>query len=575
MLCAAALALRLVGLDHGLPHRIEPDAEIGTQVEYLRGQRRGDKMASDFGTYPLLLALTATALFDAPPNPPTIERATQDEHRAHASKNYLDARRASALLSLLIVPATFLLARHFLSAGWSLFAAALVGFSLLDVAFAQQARPHAAAASFVALALVAAVRLGRRGDTSSWVLVGLTSALAIGCLHSGLAVLPAVLVAHLSGPRRRLFEPRALILVALVLVAVRVLYPFAFSGEGERGMAVRLEGSTLWLANHNLELDQFNGGGAAVMLRTLWWYEPLLLILVGAALGAWMRRRARPGPAAQVLLAYALPYLAVLAIYGQTFERFLLPALPVLACFAAHGASRIATGRPAAVAALAVLLALPATASARLAWLRSRPDTQAEAAEWLRANVSESEPVFLSPIPNFQFGDATMELPLMRSRAALAGAGGPRVRYYNIWSKYQRRLPGESAPPPLHALEWLVWSGKQAGVPAGTSPLEFLVGHPRAFFNSSGPGVFVVEDNRTRPENATDIALQDALEQFGERLARFTPDAPGRETGYPFGNQDRVEEGGSWPHVTWRCLTARTTGPIVEIWRVEPERLEE
>jgi hypothetical protein len=167
-----------------------------------------------------------------------------------------------------------------------------------------------------------------------------------------------------------------------------------------------------------------------------------------------------------------------------------------------------------------------------------------------------------------------MELPLLRAPEAMRGAGGLPGSFYNIWSKYQKRLPAGSAPSPLFWLRWLVLNPKQAGIPARVPPLDFLRDHPRAFFRTSGPGLFVIDDNRARPENATDIALQDALVQLGRRLARFSPDPPGRETGFPFGYQDRVEEGGSWPHVTWRCLTARTTGPIVEIWRVAPEALE-
>jgi hypothetical protein len=158
----------------------------------------------------------------------------------------------------------------------------------------------------------------------------------------------------------------------------------------------------------------------------------------------------------------------------------------------------------------------------------------------------------------------------MRTPAALAGVGGPRPRYYNVWSRYQRQLPAGSAPEPLFDLGWLVWSAKAAGVPAGTSLIEFLRAHPQSFFEQSGPGLFVVEDHRARPANATEILLQDALERTGERLARFEPDG----TGFPFGYQDRREEGGAWPHVTWRCLTAERTGPVVEVWRVPPSALE-
>ena len=586
LLVALTLLLRATGLDHGLPHHIEPDAEIGTQVEYLRGERKGDKMASDIGTYPLLMARLATWLFDAPPHPRSVEPATVDEHLHIASKNYLDARRVGMLLSLLAVPATFLMARRFTPPPWALYAAALVAFSVLGLTFAQQARPHAPAAGLVALGLALALRLRRRGDTSSWILAGLAAGLSVGCLHSGLAVLPAILAAHLCGRRRRLLEPRALIPLFFVAAAVLLLYPISGLGgtqlTGEHAMAVRREGSTLYIANHNVELDRFDGGGVARVLRTLWWYEPALLLLLLVAAGVWLARRRgarRSGGGAVergdvwVLSAYLVPYLAVLGVYGETFERFVLPALAPLACFAAWGAAELARhGGRIVAASLVLLLGLPVAASGRLAWLHTRPDTLEQAAAWV-AERAPDEAVFLSPIPRITFGDSAMELPLLRTREALSGPGGPGVRYYNIWSKYQRRLAPGAALPPLYELSWLKWNARRAGVPQGTSPLEFLAANPRAFFVESGPGVYVVEDHRARPTNETEILLQDALAAFGTQVAHFSPDPPESETGFPFPYQDRDEQGGRWPHVTWRCLRARRSGPIVEVWRVASEDL--
>ena len=593
LLVALTTLLRGTGLDHGLPHHIEPDAEIGTQVEYLRGERKGQRMASDIGTYPLLMARLATSLFAAPPHPRSVERASAREHLGTASKNYLDARRVSMLLSLLVVPATFLMARRFVSPPWALFAAALLACSVLWLTFAQQARPHAPAAGFAAWALVAALWLRRRGGARAWIVAGAAVGLAVACLHSGLALLPPLLAAHLLGRRRRLLEPWALIPLVSIAAAVLLLYPiFGLGGTeltGEHALAVRRDGSTLYIANHNVELDRFDGGGFGRVLRTLWWYEPVLLLLLALAGAALLARRlCAPAAGSEtraddaperadvfVLLAYLVPYLAVIGVYGETFERFVLPALAPLACFGAWGAAELTRRGGRAVAALLVLaLALPAAASGRLALLHSRPDTLEEAADWL-AQAQPAGAVFLSPIPRITFGDSSMELPLLRTRAALMGAGGPGARYYNIWSKYQRRLPEGSAAAPLFDLRWLTWSARRAGIPAGTPPLEFLAQNPRAFFSDSGPGLYVIEDHRARPSNATEILLQDALEAFGTRLARFSPDPPGSETGFPMGYQDRDEQGGRWPHVTWRCLRARASGPIVEVWRVDPEDLAE
>ena len=122
----------------------------------------------------------------------------------------------------------------------------------------------------------------------------------------------------------------------------------------------------------------------------------------------WLARRPRAPGAARgaelhdrlVLLAYVVPYLFVLGVYGETYERFVLPVLPFFACFAAWGAS-VAVSRAGAWRAFGLALAalgwaLPLVSSARLVWLRTRPDTFELAARWVTENVQpETERVLL------------------------------------------------------------------------------------------------------------------------------------------------------------------------------------
>jgi hypothetical protein len=583
VLLAAAVSLRLVGLGHGLPHRLEPDAELGTQVEYMRGERQGGRMATDLATYPHLVARLAVALFEAPAPPKEAPPGTLAEHLERASKNYLDARRAALWLSLLIVPGTFLLARRFLAPGWALFASGLMAFSLLDVSFSQQARAHAPAAGLAPWVVWGALLVQRRGSTAAYLAAGLAAALAVASLQSAVALLPALLVGHLAREKRRLFDPRALLSLALLALSVWLFYPFLFAGERGESPVPNLEGDGLIFANHAIEYAWFDGTGFARIARTLWWYEPALLaLLLFAALALALPRAPASGGedgarrARWVVLAYVVPYTLVIGVYGETYERFVLPLLPFAACFVAFGASRfVARGGAARVAALALCalgLALPLTSSVRLVWLRSQPDTFELAAHWVDENVTPGgERVFLTPVPSQVFADSSMELPLARTAESLKGRGRPGARAYNVWAKYLARLPEASLPVPGHTLEWLAWNAKTAGVPAGTQPMDFLAANPRSFFSSSGPGLFVAEDHRGRPLNVTEIALRAAFERYGTRLARFEPDA----SGFPFGYQDRTEEGGRWPHVTWRTLTAERTGPAIEVWRVDPGALQE
>jgi 4-amino-4-deoxy-L-arabinose transferase-like glycosyltransferase len=586
LVTAFAAAVRLVRIDYGLPHRIEPDAEIALQVEFLRSEQPTSRLASAYATYPPLVALVTAALLPAPPEPRDVERASAAEHRRLASRNYLDARRVSALVSLLAVPAAFCLALRFVSPPYALLAAGLVAGSLLGTTFGRQARPHAPAAALVACALVAHLRLLERGGWRSWIGAGALTGLALGTLQSSAALLPPLLAAHALRPGRRWLDPRGLLALALIAASAFAFYPGLFREiPGDEGTnpwnprvgLVSLDRGWLTFGNHRIDLMRFGGGGLGVVARTLWWYEPALLVLLAAAVLAWgaaaaLERQARVPRPALVLGAYLGPYLAALLSFDDTFERFLLPALAPLACFAAWGAASLARRAGAAAGAVAALIAIVgAAASARLAVLHARPDTLEQTAEWVRANVGPDEPVFLSPTPSYVLKDSSIDLPLLREPELLKGPGGARTASYAPWTQYQRRLPEGSAPEPLYDLRWLVVGAKQSGFGTGMTPLEYLRAHPEACFAASGPGVYVVEDHRARPENASDIALQDALARYATAIARFAPD----DTGFPFDFQDRVQEGGDWPHVTWRTLTARAVGPVVEIWRLDAEALAE
>ena len=580
--------MRLVGIDYGLPQRIEPDAEVAEQVKYLRAENKTVPLASAYATYPRLLAHLTAALFEAPPEPREVGRVSEAEHRRLASKDYVDTRITAALVSVLVVPATFLLALRFVSARWALLAAALVACSLLGTVFGRQARPHAPAAALVAWAVVTHLRVLERGTLAAWLAAGAATGLALGTLQSAVALFLPLLAAWALRPGRAWLDPRALLTLALIAAAVLASYP-TLSGslgpeDGESRWGIgegffSIEGGWLTLGNHNVPIARFAGGGLQSVLRTLWWYEPGLTWLLALALLLWLAARLRSAPASAprravlVVAAYAVPYLSVLALFDDTFERFVLPALPFLACFAAWGASSAARRfGPRTAAALMLPALVGCASSARLAFLHSRPDTLEEAADWVRAHIAPDEPVFLSPLPSYTLKDSSIDLPLLRQEVALTGPGGSRAASYNVWTHYQRRLSEDSAPEPRYLMRWLILrmpvvAAKHPGI-AGRK-LAYWEEHPEVFFEETGPGYFIVEDHRQRPENTGDIALQDALARLGTRLARFEPDG----TGFPFDYQDRVQEGGDWPHVTWRTLTARTTGPALEVWHVSAERL--
>src|SRR5262249_33661153 len=155
-----------------------------------------------------------------------------EEHLARAARVRLDVRIVIALASVLAVPATYLLARRFLEPAWSLLAATWMAASFLVSWFAQQERPHAAAASFYVLTVVAALALRERPRPATLALACLGTAASLGSLQSGIFVVPSVLAALWladRGPTSRSLAFRAIgtvVLLVTVVASIRVFYPF-------------------------------------------------------------------------------------------------------------------------------------------------------------------------------------------------------------------------------------------------------------------------------------------------------------------------------------------------------------
>jgi hypothetical protein len=197
LLTAAALtgllvlgaALRLVGIGYLLPEVINRDGMVlRKQVEILRGgPATPESHPWYYGFYPHVMARIAVLVPEEtskPDGPVDLAR-----HLELASAPWVRLRIVSALLSLLAIPATYLLGRRFLDRGGALFAAALVATSLHHIVLAIQEKPHATATSFIAIALVSASRLRRRPDIFAYLACGAAVGLALGSLQTAGACL--------------------------------------------------------------------------------------------------------------------------------------------------------------------------------------------------------------------------------------------------------------------------------------------------------------------------------------------------------------------------------------------------
>lgn len=559
----AALVLRVWGLGYGVPTWEEPDPDIPAHVDMLREGWKGNETLSAVEApdeqYPHLVAEVARLL---PARPPTNGADAPKELAGHlraAAWTHVQVRWIVALAALACVPLTFLLARRFVRDGWAVFAAALVATSLLSQSFAQQARPHAVATTLMVAALWADLKVVREGTWRAYALAALFSALALGTLHNSLAILLAGLAAHLlrGGGAKKLDVKLALPIVACAL-ALPVFYPFLFAEvEQVRGV----EEGAIKFAEHSVALGQFVGKGFPVVAQVAWNYEPVLVVLLGVALVALValrgearaeRRRER-----LVVLAFVLPYLLVIGLFERTYERFLLPLVPCAAVFAAWGLQQVAGrfGRKLGVGIAALALVVPTFVCAKLAWLRSRPDTLGEVAQWLEARPgARAETVYLSAAP------PALDLPLVREPEGLHFYGKLPKMPLSVWTGWQAKVGEFPAEIQRWDLRWLV-------APRGPAAADLP-----GYLASLGPALFVIEVYEQRTNHALQVRVREALAAKGERVARFSPDPDPTQSElelfFQLSDHFNDDELVAWPNFTWRLLRARAIGPVVEVWRV-------
>ena len=228
LVCVFSLGVRWIGADFLLPHSEGLDGlVIERQVAMYRYPQPGDERDDNYHYYPHLAARLVAQLPDLRGALP--HDGSLDAQVALASAGWLEFRRASAVLTTLLLLATWLLARRFVGERWALFAAALLGTSLLFCFYSSEMRPHGIAATANAWAVIACIALLRRGSLASYLVAGTACGLALGALQYGAFTLPCLFVAHLlaRGRDARAWGKLALSLLP-VAACVRIFYPFWF-----------------------------------------------------------------------------------------------------------------------------------------------------------------------------------------------------------------------------------------------------------------------------------------------------------------------------------------------------------
>ena len=571
LLSALALWTRLSSIDFALPFFQESDGHVFGQIHLLGLEELTPELIKKSSIYPHLLPELVNAFPDPLADPPNPDEMTLEQHLAFAGGLSVLVRSIVAIASVLLIPATWLLARSLFTPGWSLFATSLTALSLLNLQFGQQARPHAFAAPFFILAVAAAVRLRRKPDVVSYLLCGLSGGLAIAALQNGIAVLIPFAVAFVlrDKPERRWLEWKLIIPIALIALAFRIFWPFLFVSVP--GAESGFDDGTLRVSDQTMSLSEFTGEGFPTVFMTLWYYESVSFVLAGLGLlvfllGPLLRKVDRadaraPGQGRDllVMLAFALPYLLTIGMHERAQQRFVIPMIPFAALLATHGLAGFVRwfhgGRRFAQIAGGLALVIPAAATASYVRLHELPHTQGAAGAWLAANASPDD---------FIGAHLTYDLPLAR-------------RFENLFVDGVfggQRRPGIFSPWQHHQCEQMGpgWGGQRWNIESLYVPAETdfaaVQADPEAWLRVKGYKYVLVPGEHGASFHPIMIKVRLAAENIGTLMLRL----PGEGL---FGERMRVKtkyEGLDTPHFTAFILTAPQLGPGLEIYRIDPPR---
>jgi hypothetical protein len=412
-LVAAALAVRAIHLDWGLPEVFEEATPVHQAVGFWGTPGQGIDLNPHFFKYPgftfyLNFILQAIWYFWLSL---TGSVGSLNEFRqvleVDFGKAVLLGRWLQAVLGALVVIPTVILGRRLGGQTAGLCAGALVAVMPTAVIESQLVGPDIALTLFATAALASATALAETGKRSDYLWCGLWIGLAAASKYPGALLLVALVTAHGVQVYRRKEGPagflvsslpwQALVTAAVVFVAASPYVLFDLStalediGFERRHMAwghLGREEGRAWTYYLAQAIPQGWTWGIAVLS---------LAGLAGLLVGNNTRARTFPG------FVFALTVLLVLGSWRMAAARYILPLAPLGGAWVGSlvGAlpGRLALrGRPAmAVALVVTLLALawPFMSSTREIAFKGREDSRTAAGTWIKNQIPEGSTILV------------------------------------------------------------------------------------------------------------------------------------------------------------------------------------
>ncbi len=412
-LALIALALRLLGLNFGLPAIYRPDENVtvGRAMGLLHGV-----LDPHFADWPhLFFNLSAAWLA-----PLRLAGVVSDQPSAH-----LWVRALSAVLGTLTVLLVVDFGRR--AYGWSagLIAGVALAVAFLPVRDSHFGTPDGALALAATGALYVAYRTAHSRGRSPLLLNGVALGVAASLKYNGAIVFLAALASQVWRARTEgsTLWPAAKRLVVIGVVGLTTLVltsPFLVVDPAmtQHGLG--------YIVSH-LASETVPEIGFVRLILALWYgLDPglFLLVLAGAGYAAWRRTLAD-----WIVLAFLVPFYLVIGTGHSAFFRYADPLIPALTLLAGRAAADLVNAittrrvRALAVAAIVTIIALPSLIhDLRFDTLILEPDTRTLAYTWLNDHVPGGALVAIPYKPGPAHDQAMVD-----SRAQSLGATDPYV----------------------------------------------------------------------------------------------------------------------------------------------------
>lgn len=547
VLCAA-FALRLTGIGYGLPELYHQDEPILVNHAMAVGVSGGNPhffIIGSFGIYALFFLFAAYYLF------------------GHLAGLFADTQAfASVFLS---DPTPFyLMGRIFLGAvfgtatvwlvyrvGKKLFSERAAFWSALFLAVMPAHVQHShyiyadIPLTFAVLLMLDALQdLMEKPSGGAYARAGALAGWAMSIKYTALYFLPAALVAHALGWRRSSASAKASLYFGTALLAAlgvfAALSPFVFLAWPEFHAQLTVQSGAEHAVGwrHHFVYSLLGGSGFFFMT------------LAGAGWLAAFGRAAR----GRVLWTVAgLGYYAVNVYYGQSFARYMMPLLPILALWAGSALASLenAPGRRRALLFLVLLEMLPATLYTDFLFLQ--PDTRTLCREWVEKNI---EPGAAIAVDNRFFAPHLKQTPKQVSRKRDWIGEGPKSAVRRMRLDLELRALEGKKSYEIHMLRPEGVALKPQFLFAG----PFLETTPAAL-EQAGIRYLVLNDSDS-PREAK--ALREALGDRVERLAVFSPYRDKQKI-----KNDDLFASTAAPHLAPELYSRKRLGPYLEVYRIK------